>query len=60
VATFNYSEALKKSGIVWGAEPLDQWLADPGKFVPDNDMAFRVESATERAEIIEFLRQQRP
>jgi cytochrome c len=55
--SFLYSEALKKSKIVWSAETLDRWLTDPDALVPNNDMSFRVENADERQKIIEFLKQ---
>jgi len=54
---FQYSDALKKSGIVWDDAKLDQWLTDTDKLVPGNDMTFHVESPTERREIIAFLKQ---
>jgi cytochrome c len=57
VDTFEYSEALKKSKITWTDETLEQWLADPEKLVPGNDMTFHVEKAAERAEIIAYLKQ---
>jgi cytochrome c len=55
VATFEYSEALKKSKVVWTKETLDRWLTDTEKLVPGNDMAFRVSDPAERAAIIEYL-----
>jgi len=33
-----YSEALEESGIVWGREALDAWLADPTAMVPGTTM----------------------
>jgi cytochrome c len=54
--SFNYSDALKNARITWNAESLDKWLTDPEKLVPGNDMAFHVESAAERSEIIEYLK----
>ena len=57
VASFQYSTALQKSKIVWTASTLDKWLTDPEKVAPDNDMAFHVESADERVEIIGYLKQ---
>jgi cytochrome c len=57
VASFNYSDALKSSHITWDAASLDKWLAGPDKFVPDTDMAFHVESATERSAIIAYLKE---
>ena len=33
VPDFPYSEALKKSGIIWNEANLDRWLADPDSVV---------------------------
>jgi cytochrome c len=57
VESFQYSDALKKSGIKWTAQTLDKWLTDTGQLVPDNDMAFRVDKPDERAAIIAYLKQ---
>lgn len=35
-----YSDALKRSGVVWDEKTLDAWLSDPDKFIPGNEMAF--------------------
>jgi cytochrome c len=59
VASFNYSDALKSTHITWDADTLDKWPAGPDKFVPDADMAFHVESATERRAIIAYLKEVR-
>ena len=56
VTTFQYSGSLQKSKIRWTEESLDKWLTDPEKMVPETDMAFHVESADERREIISFLK----
>jgi cytochrome c len=57
VPSFPYSDALKRAQITWDAAALDRWLTDPDKLVPDTDMAFRVEKADERADIIRYLQQ---
>jgi cytochrome c2 len=57
VETFKYSDALKKARITWNAESLDKWLIDPDKLIPDNDMAFHVEKADERREVIAYLKE---
>ena len=57
VDSFQYSDALKKSGIVWSDATLDSWLTDTEKLVPNNDMTFHVEKADERREIIAYLKQ---
>jgi cytochrome c len=56
VDSFQYSEALGKSGIKWTAENLDKWLTDTEKLVPNNDMTFHVEKADERSAIIAYLK----
>jgi cytochrome c len=56
VTSFQYSDALKKSGIVWAEETLEQWLTDTDKLVPNNDMTFHVEKAEERRAIITYLK----
>ena len=52
---FPYSDALKGSQLVWTAETLDKWLADPDALVPQNDMSFQTPKREERAAIIEYL-----
>ncbi|HEY3743183.1 MAG TPA: c-type cytochrome [Bryobacteraceae bacterium] len=56
IAGFPYSDELKTSGRIWDAATLDKWLADPETLIPGNDMAFRMQSAGERAAVIEFLK----
>src|SRR6186997_191371 len=52
-----YTEALKKSGIVWDENTLNAWLADPQAMVPGTTMTFRgVPQNETRANLIEFLR----
>ena len=56
VAEFrNYSPALKKSGIVWSAATLDQYLANPTKMVPGTRMVVRVSDPTKRKQLIAYL-----
>jgi cytochrome c len=50
-------QAPHPRSITWDAESLDKWLADPDSLVPDNDMAFHVESAAERSGIIAYLKE---
>jgi cytochrome c len=56
VEPFHYSEALKNSRIKWTEENLEKWLTDTEKLVRNNDMAFHVEKADERLEIIAYLK----
>ena len=39
-ADFNYSTAMKKSGIVWSDQTLAAFLQAPGDVVPGNKMRF--------------------
>ena len=57
VPDFNYSPALKKSGIVWNEQTLDTWLKDPQAMVPGSKMFFAVDKDQDRADVIEFLKQ---
>ena len=59
VSTFTYSDAVKKSSVVWTEVALDKWLTDPETVIPDNDMSFRVSNPVERAAIIAFLKETR-
>jgi cytochrome c len=54
--SFQYSDALKKSKILWTDETLERWLADTEKLVPNNDMTFHVEKPDERRAIIAYLK----
>ena len=55
VEGFNYSPALKRSGITWTPETLDRFLADPAALVPNTRMAQRVPEEQKRRDIIQFL-----
>src|SRR5262249_30185212 len=37
---YGYSPAMKQSGLVWDANTLDAYLADPQKLIPGNKMPF--------------------
>ncbi len=52
---FDYTAALKASGIVWSKASLDTFLADPGKMVPGTAMPVHIPDAGQRAAIIGYL-----
>jgi cytochrome c len=54
---FNYSTALKSSGLTWNESSLDRWLTDPEKLVPGQRMGVSVPEAQARADLIAFLKQ---
>jgi glucose/arabinose dehydrogenase len=52
---FNYSKALRASGLTWDAATLDRFLTSPSAAVPGTTMPIPVPSAASRADIIAFL-----
>jgi cytochrome c len=55
---YNYSEAMKNSGVVWDDETLPKYLSDPKTFVPGNKMAFPgIKNDTELANLLAYLKQ---
>lgn len=53
---FDYSDAMKKAGIVWGTASLDQFLKSPFTRVPGTAMGFAgIEDDQERADVIAYL-----
>jgi cytochrome c len=58
LADFRYSPAMKRSGLVWTAQTLDTFLADPQKAVPANRMPYAgMADAGDRADLIAYLQQ---
>jgi cytochrome c len=58
VKDFAYSEAMKRSGIVWNEKTLDRFLANPLTAVPGTAMGYAgITDARERANLIAWLRQ---
>lgn len=57
VEGFNYSEAMKNSGLTWDDAALDEYITDPKKKVPGNKMVFvGVKDETDRKNLIAFLK----
>jgi cytochrome c len=56
LADFRYSPAMKRSGIVWTAETLDKYIADPQAAIPANRMPYAgMADADGRADLIAYL-----
>ncbi len=56
LAGYQYSAALKASGLVWNDTNLERWLTDPSGLVPGTKMAFAgIDSAVLRADVIAYL-----
>jgi cytochrome c len=56
VSTFKYSKALLSAGVTWDDASLDKWLTSTDSVAPENDMDFQVANATERSNIIRYLK----
>lgn len=54
-ADYHYSDALKSAAFVWSKDSLDQWLADPKRFVPGARMPVRVLDAPSRRDLVAYL-----
>ena len=56
VPGFEYSKAMKRSGIVWNERTLDRFLANPMKALPGTSMGYAgVQDAGERRDLIAYL-----
>jgi cytochrome c len=56
VSGFEYSSAMKSSGIVWNAKTLDRFIADPPKVVPGTTMTYAgIKNPGERADLVAYL-----
>ena len=57
VPGFDYSDAMRKSGIVWDAATLDRFLAAPTRVVPGTTMGYAgIPDPAERNALIAWLR----
>ena len=53
---FRYSDAMKKSGIVWDTKILDAYLESPQKVVPGNRMPYAgLKDPTDRGDLVAYL-----
>lgn len=56
VADFQYSDAVKNSGMTWTPENISAWLERPSEFLPGNKMVFiGVKDAQDRANVIAYI-----
>jgi cytochrome c len=56
VADYDYSPAVKASGIIWTEQTLDRWLSDPEKTVPGQKMNYSVPDEQDRLDVIAYLK----
>jgi len=55
-AGFQYSDALRASGIKWDEGLLLKWLENPDAMVKGTDMEFRVAKPEERGAVVAYLK----
>ena len=58
VKDYDYSDALKKSKVVWNEKTLDRWLTNPEQLIPGQKMGFSVPSPKDRTDLIDYLKTQ--
>lgn len=56
VPDYVYSPALKQVRLVWNESNLDKWLTNPEAVAPGQKMNFSVADATDRADLIAYLK----
>lgn len=56
VPEYDYSPALRNSGVRWTAPMLDRWLQNPQAFIPGQKMGYAVTDAQDRADLIAYLK----
>lgn len=60
-AGFNYSPALKASGLVWDRATLDRWIEKPSAVLKGHRMVFiGMPDAARRAALIDFIANRSP
>lgn len=55
-ADFAKYKGLKGSSVVWDEKNLDEFLANPKKFVGAKTMAYKLKKENERADVIAYLK----
>jgi cytochrome c len=53
---YNYSAALKAANIIWDAQTLDKFLANPASDVHGTKMFINVSAASDRQNVIAYLK----
>lgn len=57
IAGFEFSSAMKESGLVWNEANLDKYLLDPRGTVPGTKMSYvGLKDAAKRKEVIDYLK----
>ena len=55
---FNYTQANKDKGIIWGQDTLDVYLKNPRKYIPGTKMVYAgLRKKKDRSDIIAYLKE---
>ena len=58
LSNFDYSPAMKASGVTWNDDTLAKYLRDPAGFIPGNRMAFPgIKDEQDLSNLLAYLRQ---
>ena len=55
VKSYNYSEALSKSKVIWSRETLTAWLSNPEALIPGQRMGYAMDNAQDREDVVAYL-----
>lgn len=55
VKTYPYSEALRKSKVVWSRDTLTAWLANPEILIPGQLMGYAMDNVQDREDVVAYL-----
>lgn len=55
VKSYQYSDALNKSKVVWSRDTLTAWLANPEKLIPGQRMGYAMDNAQDREDVVAYL-----
>ena len=54
---YDYSRAMRRSGVVWNMASLTRFIANPSRYIPGNRMPFSgLPDSDERRELLSYLR----
>lgn len=53
---WDFSPALRASGVVWTEDNLDKWLTDPDTFVSGSQMPMKLPEKADREDVIGYLK----
>ncbi len=56
VQGYKYSDALKRSDVVWTADNLYAWLTNPDGFIPGSAMFVSLSDPQQRADVVAYLK----